>query len=161
MKKILTLLAIGIVAVTSCNKPSENANYNPESDYNPESMITSECCSVDPDPLKAVGGRVPGTISFTLPAGFVHPDAVVKIQPVITLDGSSWESDSIVTLVGANVSDVDGITVGNEVYNGTVSFTIDYVPGLANSTLYLDFSIECQGRQWDFRIFVSTGVDAL
>ena len=155
MKKILTLLAIGIVAFTSCNKSSENV------DYNPESMITSESCSVDPDPLKAVAGRVPGTISFTLPAGFVHPDAIVKIQPIITWDGSSWESDSIVTLVGANVSDVDGITVGNEVYNGTVSFTIDYVPGLANSTLYLDFSIECQGRQWDFRIFVSTGVDAL
>lgn len=152
MKKILTLLTIGIVAVTSCNKPSENA------DYNPESMITSECCSVDPDPLKAVAGRVPGTISFTLPAGFVHPDAIVKIQPIITWDGSSWESDSIVTLVGANVSDVDGITVGNEVYNGTVSFTIDYVPGLANSTLYLDFSIECQGKQWDFQIFVSSGV---
>ena len=155
MKKILTLLAIGIVAFTSCNKSSENV------DYNPESMITSESCSVDPDPLKAVAGRVPGTISFTLPAGFVHPDAIVKIQPIITWDGSSWESDSIVTLVGANVSDVDGITVGNEVYNGTVSFTIDYVPGLANSTLYLDFSIECQGKQWHFQIFVSSGVDAL
>lgn len=155
MKKILTLLAIGIVALTSCNKPSENV------DYNPESMITSECCSVDPDPLKTVAGYVPGTISFTLPAGFVHPDAVVKIQPIMIWDGSSWESDSIVTLVGTNVSDVDGITVGNEVYNGTVSFKIDYVPGLANSTLYLGFSIECQGKQCDFRIFVSSGVDAL
>ena len=152
MKKILALLTIGIVAVASCNKPSENV------DYNPEIMITSECCSVDPDPLKAVAGRVPGTISFTLPAGFVHPDAVVKVQPVITWDGSSWESDSIVTLIGTNVSDVDGITVGNVPYNGTVSFTIDYVPELANSTLYLDFSIECQGKQWHFQIFVSSGV---
>ena len=152
MKKILALLTIGIVAVASCNKPSENV------DYNPEIMITSECCSVDPDPLKAVAGRVPGTISFTLPAGFVHPDAVVKVQPVITWDGSSWESDSIVTLIGTNVSDVDGITVGNVPYNGTVSFTIDYVPELANSTLYLDFSIECQGKQWHFQFFVSSGV---
>ena len=155
MKKIFTLLTIGIIAVVSCNKPSENV------DYNPESMITSECCSVDPDPLKAVAGYVPGTISFTLPAGFVHPDAVVKIQPVITWNSSSWESDSIVTFIGTNVSDVDGITVGNEVYSGIVSFKIDYVPELANSTLYLDFSIECQGRQWNFRIFVSSGVDAI
>ena len=155
MKKILTLLAIGIVGLTSCNKSSENV------DYNPESMITSESCSVDPDPLKAVGGRVPGTISFTLPAGFVHPDAVVKIQPIMIWDGSSRESDSIVTLVGTNVLEVYGITVGNEVYNGTISFTVDYVPELVNSTLYLNFSIECQGKQWNFRIFVSSGVDAI
>lgn len=155
MKKILTLLAIGIVAFTSCKKSLENVEYNPES------MITSECCSVDPDPLKPVGGYLAGTVSFTLPAGFVHPDAVVKIQPVVVWDESSRESDSIVTLVGTNISEIDGITVGNEPYSGTVSFKIDYVPELVYSTLYLDFSIECQGKQWNFRIFVSSGVDAI
>ncbi len=125
-KKLLMPLMMAVVAVlTSCsNKMGE---------------LTSDYFTTTPQVLEAVGGKVPVTINGKFPEKFFNKKAVVTVTPVLKWNGGQAVGDPA-TFQGEKVEGNDQTINYRLGGNYTMKTSFDYVPEMAKSELYLQFS---------------------
>ena len=151
-KKILYLaLGVAVIGLSGCSKKL--------------SQFKSSYFSTTPTPLETVGENVPGTVRATIPPKFMVKNARVTATPVIqwsTLSGSNGEAMAQPVLFQGEDARANGQVVGYD-NGGTVSipFSIAYRPEMAKSDLYLDFSVDQNGKIYSLpRVKVGYGVVA-
>ncbi len=114
-----------IVAFSSCSKKMGE--------------LSSDYFTTTPQVLEAVGGKVPVTINGKFPEKYFNKKAVLEVTPVLKWDGGEARGQQAV-FQGEKVAGNDqtiSYAVGG---NFTMRTTYDYVPEMAKSELYLEFS---------------------
>ncbi|MDD3079468.1 MAG: tetratricopeptide repeat protein [Paludibacter sp.] len=113
-----------------------------------------------PNPLEVKGGKIDATITGTFPVKYFAKNATVTVTPVLVYGDQEAKATPSV-FQGEKV-------VGN---NQTISYkaggsytiktTFDYVPEMAKSELYLDFSVSTSKKTYTIpRVKVADGVIA-
>lgn len=128
-------------------------------------QFKSDYFSTTPTPLETVGATVPGTINGNLPAKFMVKNAKVTATPVIqwtTSHGTTGEATAQPVIFQGQDVRANGQVVDYS-NGGTVNipFNIMYQPEMAKSDLYLDFSVDQNGKVYTLpRVKVGNGVIA-
>lgn len=141
-------LALGVAALglTGCSKKL--------------GQFKSDFFSTNPTPLETVGQNVPATITGNIPAKFMVKNARVTTTPVLAWTGGEAAGQPV-TVQGENVranGQVVSYTSGGSV---TIPFNVEYKPEMAQSDLYLDFSVDQNGKMYKLpRVKVGDGVIA-
>lgn len=151
-KKIYYLaLGLAVVGLTGCSKKL--------------GQFQSDYFTTVPTPLETVGENVPGTVTGNIPSKFMVKNAKVTATPVLQwqtgLDSYSEAAAQPVVFQGEDVR-ANGQVV-NYKDGGVVNipFNIAYQPAMAKSTLYLDFSVDQNGKIYTLpRVKVGYGVIA-
>ena len=130
-KNQLTIIVAALLTLCSCsNKLGEmSPNY----------------FAVTPQVLEAVNGEVPVTVSGTFPAKFFHKKAVITATPVLRWEDGKVEGETY-TFIGEKVegnNQVISYTTGG---NFTMKSTFDYVPEMAKSELYIEFTAKIKNK---------------
>jgi tetratricopeptide (TPR) repeat protein len=114
----------------------------------------------NPNPLEVKGGKVDATVTGTFPVKYFTKKATVTVTPVLKFEGKEVKG-APVTFQGEKV-------VGN---NQTISYKLggtyslkasfDYVPEMAKSELYLEFSVVTKKKTYQIpSVKVADGVVA-
>lgn len=129
------------------------------------SQFQSDYFSTLPTPLETVGESVPGTVTAKLPAKFMLKNAKVTATPVLQwqtgADTFGEATANPVIFQGENVRDNGQIVSYANGGSVSIPFTYLYQPEMANSDLYLDFSVDQNGKVYSLpRVKVGNGVVA-
>lgn len=149
MKTKLMYVALGaavVLGATGCSKKL--------------GQFKSEYFAVNPQPLEVSGQNVPATIAGSIPAKFMVKNAAVRVTPVLVYEAGETASAPYL-IQGENVRD-NGVVVNYQ--NGgnvMIPFSVPYSPQMAQSTLYLDFAVDQNGKKYALpRVKVGNGVIA-
>ena len=132
-KKIfLPILAlVAIFAFSSCS-----GKLNP---------LSEQYIKAEPQPLEAVGGEVPVTISATFPAKWFNKNAVVTITPVLRYaTGETWGTSY--TFQGEKVKANNQVVNYTSGGNATMRSKFNYIPAMKKSELYLTFEAKIKNK---------------
>ncbi|WP_300805683.1 hypothetical protein [uncultured Duncaniella sp.] len=153
MNRKLFYLAMGVavIGLTGCSKKL--------------GQFKSDYFATTPTPLETVGEVVPGTVKGTLPPKFMVKNAKVTATPVIQWEKSAgtWGEASATPVIFQGEDVRANGQVVNYSNGGMVSipFSIEYLPEMAKSNLYLDFSVDQNGKVYSLpRVKVGEGVIA-
>ena len=125
-KKFYLPLLVALVAVlSSCSSKLDE--------------LSADYFSVTPQVLEAVGGKVPATINGTFPEKYFNKKAVVEVTPVLKWDGGQAVGQSAV-FQGEKVEGNDQTIAYKAGGNYTMKTVFDYVPEMAKSELFLEFT---------------------
>lgn len=123
-KLYMPLLVAMVAALTSCGKMGE---------------LSADYFTTNPQVLEAVGGKVPVTINGKFPEKFFKKKAVVTVTPVLKWEGGQAEGASA-TFQGEKVEGNDQTIAYKAGGSYTMKASFDYVPEMAKSELYLQFT---------------------
>lgn len=129
------------------------------------SQFSSDYFSTTPTPLETVGEVVPGNVKGNLPPKFMLKNAKVTATPVIQWtngNGTLGEATSQPVVFQGQDVRANGQVI-NYADGGMVNipFSINYLPEMAKSNLYLDFSVDQNGKIYTLpRVKVGEGVIA-
>jgi Flp pilus assembly protein TadD len=141
----LTLVALLITALTSCNKSLAE--------------LSAEYIKVNPVVLENIGGKVNAEITATIPPQYFEKKSILTVTPVlVAATGQEWRGESA-SFQGEEVK--DNYTVVSFENGGTVSMpaSFDYDPAMRKSELFLDFSVQRGKKTSTFpRVKVADGV---
>ena len=98
--------------------------------------LAEQYIKAEPQPLEAIGGKVPVTINATFPAKWFNKKAVVTVTPVLRYQGgeawgTSYTNQVIPQKEGANV---------------TMKSSFTYKPEMKKSELYLTFDAKIKNK---------------
>ena len=144
-KLYLPLVALFVLALSSCSKMGE---------------LPSEYFTVNPNPLEAIGGKVPVTINGKFPEKYMKKNATVEVTPVLRWNGG--EAKSKPALFQGERVEGNGQTVSYKTgRNYAMKASFDYVPEMAKSELYLVFKVTRDGKSYSIpEIKIADGVIA-
>jgi tetratricopeptide (TPR) repeat protein len=98
-----------------------------------------------PNPLEVKGGKIDATITGTFPVKYFNKKAVVTVTPVLKFEGKEVKGNPV-NFQGEKVKGNDKIIEFKAGGNYSMNVSFDYVPEMAKSELYLEFSI-VQGKK--------------
>lgn len=101
--------------------------------------LSSDYFTTTPQVLEAVGGKVPVTINGKFPEKFFNKKAVVTVTPVLKWNGGQAMGDPA-TFQGEKVQGNDQTINYRLGGSYTMKTSFDYVPEMAKSELYLQFT---------------------
>ena len=149
MNNKLTYLALGalvVVGATGCSKKL--------------GQFKSEYFAVNPQPVETQGQDVPATIAGNIPAKFMLKNAAVSVTPVLVYANGETPSASYL-IQGENVRANGAVVNYQQGGSVMIPFSVPYTPDMAQSTLYLDFSVDQNGKKYALpRLKVGNGVVA-
>ena len=146
IKTLVSLSACGALMLTSCGK-----KLNP---------FAADYFTVNPNPLEAVGERVPATVTANIPQKFFLKNAEVTVTPYLVFDGQEVASQSY-AFQGEKVR--GNAQVINYEQGGSVTIPVmyNYQPEMIKSELFLDFNVRQGNKQYVLpRVKVADGVIA-
>lgn len=148
---IYMALGIAVIGLTGCSKKL--------------GQFRSDYFSTTPTPLETVGEMVPGTVRGTIPPKFMLKNAKVTATPVIgwtTRAATKAEATGQpVVFQGENVRANGQVVDYNTGGSVNIPFAIPYMPEMAKSDLYLDFTVDQNGKIYTLpRVRVGEGVIA-
>jgi len=94
----------------------------------------------NPNPLEVKGGKVDATITGTFPVKYFNKNAVVTVTPVLKFEGKEVKGKAVV-FQGEKVKGNDKTIAFKAGGSYSLKTSFDYVPEMAKSELYLEFSI--------------------
>jgi len=94
----------------------------------------------NPNPLEVKGGKVDATITGTFPVKYFNKNAVVTVTPVLKFEGKEVKGIAVV-YQGEKVKGNDKTIAFKTGGNLTLKTSFNYVPEMAKSELYLEFSV--------------------
>lgn len=113
-----------------------------------------------PNPLVEKAGKVDATITGTFPVKYFAKNATVTVTPVLVFNGTEVKGT-------ASVFQGEKVKSNNKVINYkaggkyTIQTSFNYVPEMAKSELYLDFSVATSKKTYTIpRVKVADGVMA-
>ena len=101
--------------------------------------LSSDYFTTNPQVLEAVGGKVPVTINGKFPEKYFSKKAVVTVTPVLKWDGGQAVGTPA-TFQGEKVEGNNQTIAYKAGGSYTMKTTFDYVPEMAKSELYLQFT---------------------
>lgn len=100
--------------------------------------LAEQYIKAEPQPLEAIGGKVPVTINATFPAKWFNKKAVVTVTPVLRYEGGeAW--GTAYTYQGEKVKGNNQVIPQKAGANVTMKSTFTYKPEMKKSELYLTF----------------------
>ena len=146
MNKKILLPALCLVAlgITGCSKKV--------------GQFKSDYFTVNPTPLEVQGTTIPATITGNIPAKFMVKNAKVQVTPVLVY--STGEKQATPYLIQGEDVRANG-TVVSYINGGSVAipFNMPYNNAMERSDLYLDFSVDQNGKVYALpRVKVGNGV---
>jgi len=118
---ILSLAAVGVLALASCSKFK---------------AISADNVNVTPTPLEAIGGEVPATISIKFPEKYMKKKVSLNLTPVLKYQGGESTSEGT-TFQGESVLG-NGTTVPyKQGGNYTMRASFPFIEAMQQSELYL------------------------
>lgn len=108
--------------------------------------LSADYFSVTPQVLEAVGGKVPATINGTFPEKYFNKKAVVEVTPVLKWDGGQAVGQSAI-FQGEKVEGNDQTIAYKAGGNYTMKTVFDYVPEMAKSELFLEFTAKIGNKE--------------
>jgi len=107
--------------------------------------LSEQYIKSDPQPLEAIGGEVPVTISIAYPAKWFNKNAVVTITPVLRYaTGETW--GTAYTYQGEKVRANNPTVIFNSGGNVTMRSSFKYIPEMKKSELYLTFDAKIKNK---------------
>ena len=104
-----------------------------------------EYIKAEPQPLEAIGGKVPVTINATIPAKWFNKKAVVTITPVLRYQGGeAW--GTAYTYQGEKVKGNNQVIPYKEGANVTMKSSFTYKPEMKKSELFLTFDAKIKNK---------------
>ena len=147
MKHSTLIVALGLSAITLAGCSKKQAQFS------------SDFFSTNPTPLATVGHNVPADINGRIPAKFMVKNAKVTSTPVLVW-ANGEKSGSPVIFQGENVR-ANGQVVPQSGGSVMIPFNVEYQPEMECSDLYLDFSVDQNGKVYSLpRVKVGYGVVA-
>ena len=131
-KLYLPLVALLVIALSSCGKMGE---------------LSSDYFTTNPEVLEAVGGKVPVTITGKFPEKYFKKNATVEVTPVLRWDGGEAKGQPA-SFQGEKVQGNDQTISYKMGGTYTMKASLDYVPEMAKSELYLDFKIKRGSKEY-------------
>ena len=122
---ILTLSACAFLSLTSCSKLGK---------------LTADNFSVSPQPLEAVGGKVPATIEGQFPEKFMNKKATVTVIPELHYGNGQVARGEGTTFQGEKVMGNDRTISDRLGGRYTMKANFNYVPEMQKSDMYLAFN---------------------
>ena len=122
---ILTLSACAFLSLTSCSKLGK---------------LTADNFSVSPQPLEAVGGKVPATIEGQFPEKFMNKIATVTVIPELHYGNGQVARGEGTTFQGEKVMGNDRTISYRLGGRYTMKANFNYVPEMQKSDMYLAFN---------------------
>ena len=107
--------------------------------------LAEEYIKAEPQPLEAIGGKVPVTINATIPAKWFNKKAVVTITPVLRYQGGeAW--GTAYTYQGEKVRGNNQVIPYKEGANVTMKSSFTYKPEMKKSELFLTFDAKIKNK---------------
>ena len=107
--------------------------------------LAEEYIKAEPQPLEAIGGKVPVTINATFPAKWFNKKAVVTVTPVLRYEGGeAW--GTAYTYQGEKVEGNNQMIPYKEGANVTMKSAFTYKPEMKKSELYLTFDAKIKNK---------------
>lgn len=133
MKKQLFLIVSVVLALglSSCSKMGE---------------LPANLFKTTPNPLEVKGGKIDAKVDGKFPEKYFNKNAVVTVTPVLKYNGTETKGTPKV-FQGESVTGNDQVIKNKEGGSFTLDASFDYVPEMAKSELYLDFSISVKGKE--------------
>ena len=128
----LTIIAASLLVLCSCSSKLGE--------------MSSNYFAVTPQVLEAVNGEVPVTVSGTFPAKFFPKKAVITATPVLKWENGSVNGESY-TFIGEKVEGNNQVISFATGGNFTMKSTFDYVPEMAKSELFIEFSAKVNKKE--------------
>lgn len=131
-KYLLPLVALSfMIAFSSCS-----GKLNP---------LAEKYVKATPQPLEAIGGKVPVTIDATFPAKWFDKNAVVTVTPVLRYQGGeAW--GTAYTFQGEKVKGNNQSIPQKAGGNVTMKSSFNYKPEMKKSELYLTFDAKIKNK---------------
>ncbi len=148
-KSICISLGVAALMLTGCSKKL--------------GQFSSDFFSTNPTPLETVGMNVPATINGSIPEKFMVKNARVTVTPVLSwaTGAASEVSGTPVLIQGEDVRANGQVVNYKEGGKVTIPFNVEYKPEMEKSDLYLDFSVDQNGKVYTLpRVKVGYGVIA-
>ena len=101
----------------------------------------------NPNPLEVKGGKVDATITGTFPVKYFNKKSTVTVTPVLKFNGKEVKSTSAV-FQGEKVVGNDKSISYKAGGTYTIKASFDYVPEMANSELFLEFSVATKKKTY-------------
>ena len=116
--------------------------------------------TTNPNPLEAIGGKIPAVVTGNIPAKFFNKDAVVSVTPFLTYEGTGVPA-ATVRFQGDKVRGNNPQISYDRGGMMTIPVNFIYMPSMRKSELYLDFTVDQGGKQYVLpRVKVADGVIA-
>ncbi len=132
-KKLYLPLLVAFVAIlSSCSSKLDE--------------LSADYFTVTPQVLEAVGGKVPATIDGKFPEKYFNKKAVVEVTPVLKWEGGQAVGQSAI-FQGEKVEGNDQTIAYKAGGNYTMKTVFDYVPEMAKSELYLEFTAKIGDKE--------------
>jgi tetratricopeptide (TPR) repeat protein len=107
--------------------------------------LAEEYIKAEPQPLEAIGGKVPVTINATFPAKWFNKKATVTVTPVLRYaGGEAWGTSY--TYQGEKVKGNNQVIPQKEGANVTMKSAFTYKPEMRKSELYLTFDAKIKNK---------------
>ncbi|MDR0844916.1 MAG: hypothetical protein LBN71_06810 [Tannerella sp.] len=107
--------------------------------------LSEQYIKAEPQPLEAIGGQVPVTISVTYPAKWFNKNAVVTVTPVLRYaTGETW--GTAYTYQGEKVKANNQAILYSSGGNVTLKSSFKYKPDMKKSELYLTFDAKIKNK---------------
>ena len=94
----------------------------------------------NPNPLEVKGGKIDATVTGTFPVKYFNKNAVVTVTPVLKFEGKEVKGTPVV-YQGEKVKGNDKTIAFKTGGNLSLKTSFSYVPEMAKSELYLEFSV--------------------
>lgn len=101
----------------------------------------------EPQPLEAIGGKVPVTINVTFPMKWFCKEAVISVIPVLRYEGGEAKGTSY-TYQGEKAKENNQVIPYEEGGVATMKSAFTYKPEMKKSELYLTFDITIWGKKY-------------
>ncbi len=107
--------------------------------------LAQDYIKAEPQPLEAIGGKVPVTINATFPAKWFNKKAVVTVTPVLRYaGGEAWGTSY--TYQGEKVKGNNQVIPQKTGANVTMKSAFTYKPEMLKSELYLTFDAKIKNK---------------
>ncbi|MDR1601815.1 MAG: hypothetical protein LBS42_05250 [Tannerella sp.] len=107
--------------------------------------LSAQYINTEPQPLEAIGGQVPVTISIAYPAKWFNKNAVVTVTPVLRYaTGETW--GTAYTYQGEKVKANNTAISYTSGGNVTMKSSFKYKPEMKKSELYLTFDAKIKNK---------------
>ena len=126
-RKLCYVMGLGLaLALSSCGKKL--------------GQFSADYFTVNPNPLEAVGEKVPARVSANIPAKFFVKNAEVTVTPTLVFDGQEVSSKSY-TFQGQKVRGNNPVISYDNGGTATIPVSFNYQPEMAKSDLMLNFTV--------------------
>lgn len=116
--------------------------------------------TTNPNPLEAIGGKIPAVVTGNIPTKFFNKDAVVSVTPFLAYEGTGVPA-ATVRFQGDKVRGNNPQISYDRGGMMTIPVNFIYMPSMRKSELYLDFTVDQGGKQYVLpRVKVADGVIA-